>query len=152
MSPEGKHMRLLSTRDAANVNVTLEYRHPLDGKPFPCPVCGNGLDIETTKARKPYCTCNSCGIQVFFRGKAGIERLQNLVENRILIAGNETDSVAVYNRLQQFRLQKSQLEGKQGLISRDEDLQNAIRAIDIEIKRLQGLLEEMAHLRKRRIK
>ncbi len=62
-------------------NVTLEKRENLQGKPFPCPLCGMILPVEISQKEKPYCVCNLCGIQIFFRGKAGIRRLQKLLES-----------------------------------------------------------------------
>ncbi len=64
---------------SANVNVMLGNQNleteSLSGKPFPCPVCGIALDIRISRKQKPYCVCNSCRIQLFFRGKTGIGRL-----------------------------------------------------------------------------
>jgi hypothetical protein len=56
------------------------------GKEFLCPLCGVGLPILNTKRNKPYCTCNSCGIQIFVRAKVGISRLYKLAKDRILIS------------------------------------------------------------------
>ena len=142
--------------DSANVNVTLAERRPLAGKTFPCPVCGTGLEIRQSRKQKPYCVCDSCGIQIFFRGKTGIRRLQEILESERLVSGTESNSgsaVAVFNRLQQLRAQKKELEQKQGLIFCDEDLENAIRAVDNEIERMQGVLDKLAqNPRKRRTK
>ena len=59
-------------------NVTLDNDQEKDSY-FPCPVCGEMLLVEVTKNQKPYCTCNDCGIQLFIRGKQGIERFSNLL-------------------------------------------------------------------------
>ena len=133
-------------QDSDNVNVTLERRgseyDSLVGRQFPCPVCGVGLDIRITQKKrpKPYCVCETCGIQVFFRGKEGIRRLREILHSQTLITaeGSKADlAVILFNRIQQLREQKKQLEAKQGLIIRDPDLQNAIRVVDNEIKRAQ---------------
>jgi hypothetical protein len=39
---------------------------------FPCPVCMDPVRCGFTKKKKPYITCDPCGIQVFVRGPAGI--------------------------------------------------------------------------------
>ena len=56
----------------ANVNVTLGNSEAVLGdlaeKEFPCPLCGAGLPILASKRKKPYFTCNACGVQVFVRG------------------------------------------------------------------------------------
>lgn len=47
---------------------------------FPCPLCGEGLDVRESKKRKPYVICNPCGVQLFVRGEKGIRRFAQLVE------------------------------------------------------------------------
>ncbi|MBI3663401.1 MAG: hypothetical protein HY234_10175 [Acidobacteria bacterium] len=47
---------------------------------FPCPVCGQPKEIRTTKKKKPYIVCDSCAIQMFVRGRAGIEAFQRLAD------------------------------------------------------------------------
>jgi hypothetical protein len=132
-----------------NVNITLDRSddaHNMLGKFFPCPVCGASLGIRIARTQKPYCVCIDCGIQIFFRGKAGIARLKKIVENELLIAGKDSNaSIAsvLFNRIQHLKRQKTDLEVKQGLIIRDPDLKNAIRAVDIEIERVQGELEKL---------
>ena len=74
---------------SGNVNVTLDSMAgglaELAKKEFPCPLCGAGLPILTSKRQKPYFTCNLCGVQVFVRGKAGISRLNEMANSGILI-------------------------------------------------------------------
>jgi hypothetical protein len=136
--------------DQANVNVTLEpagsQGNPLFGKKYPCCLCGNGLEIRVTRKSKPYTTCLGCGIQTFFRAKTGIKRLMEIVSSNILITGKGSQTelaVILFNRIQQLRAQKKELEQTQGLIIRDPDLENAIRAVDNEIKRVQGELAKL---------
>ncbi len=133
-----------------NVNVTLEKSNTapdgLPGEIVPCQLCGAGLDIRISKNGKPYVTCSDCGTQFFVRGKTGIKRLRDLFNSQVLISGGGTrgDSpLALFNRLQQLRVQKGDLERKQGLIIRDPDLMNAIRAVDNEIKQVQGELAKL---------
>ena len=47
---------------------------------FPCPVCTDPREVRLTKKRKPYITCDPCGVQVFIRGPAGIAAFERLVE------------------------------------------------------------------------
>lgn len=47
---------------------------------FPCPVCGQGLEVRKSKKGKPYVVCNACGMQMFVRTESGIQKLQKLVE------------------------------------------------------------------------
>jgi hypothetical protein len=145
--------RSLHPPDTDNINVTLAEtsakENPLLGKQFPCCVCGLSLEIRFTRKRnaKPYTTCLACGVQTFFRGKIAIQRLTEIVNSGLLIAGtgsNTEPAVILFNRIQQLRAQKTELKGKQGLIILDPDLKNVIRAVDNEIERVQGELEKLA--------
>jgi transcription elongation factor Elf1 len=48
---------------------------------FPCPVCFDPREVRMTKKKKPYVTCDPCGIQVFVRGPAGISAFNRLVDD-----------------------------------------------------------------------
>jgi hypothetical protein len=120
-------------RPKANVNVTLEKSDWFAGKTFPCPVCGSGLEIRVARTLKPYCHCDPCGLQLFFRGKDGIQRLRKLLDSGGFTSGQNRATV-LYNRLQQLKEQQHQLENRQGLIFRDKDLDKAIHAMETEIE------------------
>jgi len=136
----------------SNVNVTLD---PLEaalteilGNEFPCPLCGAGLPIRTSKRKKPYCTCNFCGIQLFVRGKVGIARLRKLARDGILISGSggsASHGIALLNRLEQLKLQRRDLVFKRPLIFADSNVENAIELVDAEIKTVQVELAVIAN-------
>ena len=135
-----------------NVNVPLgepeSKAHKMAGKSFPCPVCAVSLPIRITRKQKPYCQCLDCGIQIFFRGKVGIARLQVILEDEMLVTGvwsGTNTPELLFNRIQHLKQRKSELERKQRLLFPDPDLENAIRAVDNEIVRVQGELDKMAH-------
>ncbi len=46
---------------------------------FPCPICGQGLQVRESKKKKPYVICNACGMQLFVRTEPGIRRFEGLV-------------------------------------------------------------------------
>jgi hypothetical protein len=48
---------------------------------FPCPVCVELREVKMTKKKKPYVTCDPCGIQLFVRGPAGIAAFQRLIDS-----------------------------------------------------------------------
>ena len=138
-------------QDSAHVNVTLvplgAGLEDLQGKKFPCPLCGDGLAILASKRGKPYCVCNPCGIQLFFRGKPGISRLLQMVKREILIPGKADGAdygIALFDRLQQLKAQKEELEEKRGLIFRDSGVENAILIVDAEIEKVEGELARVA--------
>lgn len=53
----------------------------LNSHSIPCLLCGAQLNQRTDKNGKPYFVCDPCGVQLFIRRKAGIERLKTLCRN-----------------------------------------------------------------------
>ena len=89
------------------------------GKPFPCPVCYMALRVKLDCKKKPYCTCLECGIQMFVRGKVGIERLWKIIESEEAVAvefDGPARAISLYNRLQGLKRQQNRLEEQQGII------------------------------------
>jgi len=118
----------------------------LQGKPFGCPLCGMVLLVKIARTQKPYCVCDLCGIQIFFRGKAGIKRLRDLLRMEKPVPEEipgSTLAVNLYNRLGKLKQQRDELEQQQGIIFKDHDLANAIVAIEAEIKKVQSSLEKV---------
>ncbi len=143
--------QLNSDEDFPNVNVTwpedVKARELLTRKKFPCPVCGKGMEIRVSMKNKPYCICEDCGIQLFFRGKKGILRLREILDSDLLITGTESkvdESVLLFNRIQRLQMQRKGLKAKRGLVLSNPDLENAILTVDNEVERLQGELEKLA--------
>jgi len=82
----------------ANVNVTLDKRT------FPCPLCAAPLDVRRTFRDKPYCVCQSCGVQIFFRGTKGISRLRKLLDEHERLIGRPRRSIDI-GRIAEMRAQ-----------------------------------------------
>ena len=127
-----------------NVNVTSREAESLAGKQFPCPVCGDALQLKIACTGKPYCHCDQCGIQLFFRKKNGIQRLKEMQAANVFTYG-ACRATILYNRLQQLKQHKGRLEDRQGMIFRDKDLDSAVQAVDAEID---GVRSELAELSK----
>ena len=129
-----------------NVDVTLAPSpSPEPARFFPCPLCATQLDVRHTFRHKPYCVCQSCGVQIFFRGARGISRLRKLLdEHKRLIGGPATPAVAAFNQLEQLRTEKSELERRRPLIFSDADLENAIAAIERDTVRVRAILSDLS--------
>ena len=48
-------------------------------KRIPCFLCSQKLEQRTDKHEKPYFVCDPCGVQMFVRGRQGIENLAELI-------------------------------------------------------------------------
>ena len=140
----------------ANVTLTLDPLGAdlpgITGKEFPCPVCGAGLPILLSKTKKPYCTCNSCGIQLFIRGKLGISRLRKLMLFGNLISSRGESAsygITLLNRLEQLKLQKRDLFIRRALFFTDPNVQNAMDLVDAELKSVQRELAKIARAKRK---
>jgi len=125
-------------------NVTFSGQDFL-GKPFPCPVCNMELRLKISCKQKPYCTCLECGIQIFFRGQAGIVRLHEMIkaeEAVVLEFSGPARAISLYNRLQHLKRQKEMLEKKHGRIFRNSDVVQVIEALDVEMQRIRDELKD----------
>ena len=89
-------------------------------------------------------------MQIFVRGKKGISRLQEMAESGILISAREESAahgLLLLNRLEQLKLQKQELQTKQGILGiifPDENMQNAVSLVDAEIENVQGELAKLS--------
>lgn len=115
------------------------------GKPFPCPVCNMGLRLKISRKEKPYCMCLDCGIQIFFRGQAGINRLRQMIRSEEAVAAEfngPARAISLYNRLQGLKRQKEHLNEKGRMVFLDPDHRRVVKALDAEIARIRTELEE----------
>lgn len=62
-----------------------DYKDLFKDALFPCPLCQTGLRIKLTKKDKPYVVCNLCGIQLFIRGKEGVNALVGYLREKALM-------------------------------------------------------------------
>jgi hypothetical protein len=115
------------------------------GKPFPCPVCNTDLWLKISSKQKPYCMCLECGIQIFFRGQAGIKRLYEMIRSEEAVAAEfdgPARAISLYHRLQYLKRQKQHLEDKQGIFFRDPVRDKVIKSLDVEIELVRSELEQ----------
>lgn len=133
-------------RPNSNVNVTLGFSGPNARRTFPCPLCMTELDLRKSRANKPYCVCNSCGVQLFFRGRKGIARLGDFTTHGGIapIPLEFSNAVDAFAHVERLRAHIEQLQDKQPLIFSDKDLDNAIQAVNLEIARTRQILERFA--------
>ncbi len=142
----------MSTKDEMQRHVTLEERETQAKmfleKSFPCPVCGRSLAFRIARTKKPYCHCDSCVIQIFFRGQAGIERLRKLLNSGVLGSSAGSHAVVLYNRLEQLKMDERDLKNKQGVIFKNADLDPTILTVQREIEKVRLELQKVAGSRR----
>ena len=59
---------------------------------FPCPICGEALEVRQSKKHKPYVVCDPCGVQMFVRGADGITRFNEQIKRHV--SGGSFDQLA----------------------------------------------------------
>ena len=104
-----------------------------------------GLRLKISRKEKPYCMCLDCGIQIFFRGQAGINRLRQMIRSEEAVAAEfngPARAISLYNRLQGLKRQKEHLNEKGRMVFLDPDHRRVVKALDAEIARIRTELEE----------
>jgi hypothetical protein len=129
----------MNSKDA---NVT-SYCRQLEGKQFTCPLCSAGLSLKSSKKGKPYCTCDDCGIQIFFRGKAAIRRLERLAMQGALISlPAAADESLLQAHMDELVMSQAELENELGDRS-DSVSQDTIAALEGEIEEIFSKIAEI---------
>ena len=68
-----KHIRYVYVAKEKEMSTDITK---LEGKSYECPLCDEKLEIRFDQRKKrPFCQCNDCGMQLFVRREAGIERM-----------------------------------------------------------------------------
>ncbi len=117
----------------------------LRGK-FPCPLCSRPLEVRIDRTGKPYCVCNSCGIQLFIRGKRGVERLRRFLSSDIaekIVCGTSWEILLVVNRLEELKAKQGALEARQGVFLKNKDIEAALSVVKKEIRSLKKRVLEI---------
>ena len=103
---------------------------------IPCLLCGRTLEKRTSKTGKPYFVCDPCGIQLFVRRKAGIERLAALMraaeKNAIPFyehAHRLFEIQAVLADIRGTKAEVARLENEIGILFPDPDRIRACKSI-----------------------
>ena len=134
--------------EGSNVNVTLGSSDAKSPRVLACFLCAEDLPLRRSRTEKPYCVCNSCGLQIFVRGQAGIARLREITDKQGAVTGAPvaTASIAMlaFRRIEHLRKQKLELERQRRFFVSDDDLENAIRAVDRQIAKLSGVLAALS--------
>jgi transcription elongation factor Elf1 len=112
-------------------------------KKFSCPVCGELCEVKNSKKEKPYYFCDSCGVQVFIRGKDGVNRFMEFVENDELFktikdqnAFSNSQVLKLNKRINLIKIQISNLKAKVPIFGSD-GIKNQINELNRKLLELE---------------
>jgi DNA-directed RNA polymerase subunit RPC12/RpoP len=122
---------------------------------IPCFLCSQELRLRRDKHEKPYFVCDSCGVQIFVRGRQGIENLAQLIKTlrerdypfrehaRVL-----HEIQAVLTEMRGIEKEIEKLDSVLDMFASDRRIKDKTRArksLDIRIETLLLQLEHIAH-------
>ena len=108
---------------------------------FPCPICKKMLIVELTKNEKPYCTCNDCGVQLFIRGKEGINRFKKLT-GKSKIEGNAKDLINTIDYFNELNKLLEEVKMKKPILWENKDLNLQEKVIKNQLNQIREKLKE----------
>ncbi|MGD1019616.1 MAG: hypothetical protein ABSA12_09880 [Verrucomicrobiia bacterium] len=121
------------------------------GRLIPCFLCGNGLEVRTSKRRKPYFICDPCGVQVFIRREGGIARLDKLLQSVSGLTvdfsnaqGGVANLLGQINQLAELKAKLVEVQNRQGFmefLTGDGSMALAEKAIKKEIAEIETRLQ-----------
>jgi DNA-directed RNA polymerase subunit RPC12/RpoP len=119
-------------------------------KTIPCFLCSQKLEQRTDKRNKPYFVCDPCGVQIFVRGRQGIENLAELIatlrENDFPFREHAAILFRIQALLTEIRGIKKEIEKLDSvfeIFSKDE---HRDRTRELLNKRIETLLERLERI------
>jgi DNA-directed RNA polymerase subunit RPC12/RpoP len=122
---------------------------------IPCFLCSQELRLRRDKHEKPYFVCDSCGMQIFVRGRQGIENLAQLIEMLRERDFPFREHARVLHEIQavltELRGVEKEIEKLDSLFDvfasdrRTKDKTRARKSLDTRIETLLSQLERIAH-------
>ena len=122
---------------------------------IPCFLCSKELGERRDKNRKPYFICDPCGVQIFVRGRQGIENLAQLIETlkeRDFPFREHAQTLheiqAILTEMRGIKKEIKSLDSVLDMIHEDEHKKRARALLEKRIEKLLGRLELIARDRK----
>lgn len=124
---------------------------------IPCFLCSSELRARTDKNRKPYFICDPCGVQIFVRGRQGIENLSELMKTlkeRDFPFREHARTLheiqAVLTEMRGIKKEIKELNSVLDIFHEDEHKERTRTLLEKRIETLLGHLELIAKGRQRR--
>jgi|SRR6266480_6368876 len=116
---------------------------------IPCFLCSQELPQRKDKHSKPYFVCDSCGVQVFVRGRQGIKNLAQLIttlreHDFPLHAAVLYEIQAVLTEIRGIKEEIDKLDSLLEIFTDDEYKKRARKLLNQRIETLLGRLQQIA--------
>jgi DNA-directed RNA polymerase subunit RPC12/RpoP len=122
---------------------------------IPCFLCSSELRQRKDKNRKPYFVCDPCGVQIFVRGRQGIENLAQLIETlkeRDFPFREHAQTLheiqAILTEIRGIKKEIKSLDSVLDIFREDEDKKRTRALLEKRIEKLLGCLDLIARDRK----
>jgi DNA-directed RNA polymerase subunit RPC12/RpoP len=122
---------------------------------IPCFLCSKELNERKDKNRKPYFICDPCGVQIFVRGRQGIENLAQLIatlKERDFPFREHAQTLheiqAILTEMRGIKKEIKSLDSVLDMIHEDEHKKRTRVLLEKRIEKLLGRLELIARDRK----
>jgi len=120
-------------------------------KVIPCFLCSQELKQRKDKHAKPYFICDPCGVQIFVRGRQGIQNLDQLIATLRQHDFPFREHAAVLHEIQAvlteirgIKEEIEKLDSVLGFLTDDEDKQRMRELLNRRIETLLHRLEQIA--------
>lgn len=113
---------------------------------IPCFLCHKEIELRRDKNQKPYFICDSCGMQVFIRRKAGISLLNKLQTDIQTTVFQSLEVIALSNQTIELNRKLKKLENQKGIfdfLENNSELDAAINLIRHEIQLINQKIEKL---------
>jgi DNA-directed RNA polymerase subunit RPC12/RpoP len=119
---------------------------------IPCLLCSQDLEQRRAKNGKPYFVCDPCGMQIFVRGRQGIENLAQLIatlqEHEFPFREHARvlhEIQAVLTELRGVKKEIKSLDSVLNIFSSDQDMERTRQLLKLRIESLLSRLEQIAN-------
>jgi hypothetical protein len=119
---------------------------------IPCFLCGNGLEVKSSKRNKPYLICDWCGVQTFIRGQRGIKSLGEYINSLsagVIVTGkNNLKITGLINCLAELKGKLRQLAGNPSLFDYLIPPENKDLSVQVLNKAISQVENQLKHFLK----
>ena len=121
---------------------------------YPCPVCGNLCEVRLSKKFKPFFHCDGCVLQVFIRGKSGVNRFSAIKNNSKLLGkicspgvSSTSNLLKLNSQIELFKAEIVKIENNDSLFNKNPNEERK-QTLKSKLKELETVyFEELINLK-----